>query len=111
MRAMFRGACGAQGFQHALRTGRALMQSGTNYSTQSGPALVQADINSAAAAPKPGHKRLNLCNAVNDALSVALETNERSVGFIKEAISLGWSTRPSDVEPASICASKPWTDR
>ncbi len=83
---MFRGACGAQGFQHALRTGRALLQDRSCYSVQSGAALVQADINSAAAAPKAGHKRLNLCNAVNDALSVALETNERLVGYIQRKL-------------------------
>ncbi|GFR49073.1 hypothetical protein Agub_g11100 [Astrephomene gubernaculifera] len=48
--------------------------------TQSGAALVQAE-SSPSSQPLPGYKRLNLCNAVNDAMLIALDTNERSYVF------------------------------
>ncbi|PNW83205.1 hypothetical protein CHLRE_06g311050v5 [Chlamydomonas reinhardtii] len=54
-------------------------------SSLSGAALVQAD---AATPALPGHTRLNLCNAVNDALKIALESNDRTYVF-GEDVSFG----------------------
>lgn len=44
---------------------------------------MQADKGAALAAtePLPGFKRLNLCNAVNDALAIAMDTNERCIVY------------------------------
>ncbi|KAG2486460.1 hypothetical protein HYH03_014907 [Edaphochlamys debaryana] len=55
-------------------------------SSVSGPALVQAAPSPAQ--PKPGFKRHNLCNAVNEALAIALETDDRSYVF-GEDVSFG----------------------
>ncbi|EFJ52066.1 hypothetical protein VOLCADRAFT_56472 [Volvox carteri f. nagariensis] len=51
--------------------------------------MAQADRSTPLAAePLPGFKRLNLCNAVNDALTVALDTNDRAYVF-GEDVSFG----------------------
>ncbi|GIL72081.1 hypothetical protein Vretimale_485 [Volvox reticuliferus] len=58
-------------------------------SSLSGATMVQADqSNTLAPEPLPGFKRLNLCNAVNDALVTALDTNYRAYVF-GEDVSFG----------------------
>lgn len=45
--------------------------------TPSRPALVQASVAADATSPPPRTNKLNLCSAVNEALRIALERDER----------------------------------